>query len=39
MEYSFNDKAKCLEIAKNGDWLLDALPSITVALTFDRIDP
>ena len=30
MEYSFNDKAKCLEIAKNGDWLLDSLPRVTM---------
>ena len=25
MEYSFNDKSKCLEIAKNGDWLLGSV--------------
>ena len=30
MEYSFDDKSKCLEIAKNGDWLLDSLPRGTM---------
>ena len=29
MEYSFEDKSTCLEIAKNGDWLLDSLPGAT----------
>ena len=38
MEYSFDDKSKCLEIAKNGDWLLDSLPRVTMDPT-DFWDP
>ncbi len=29
MEPSFNDKSKCDEIAKVGDWLMDSLPEVT----------